>query len=306
MSVVSTITLVVKKLGFFVYICYRYKKQFFLMTISQIHSHQSNFQYMLHYDYYYTAGITHQVCEDFVTQGDNPTPFIVLSDGCSASEHSDIGAKILTHASKYLLANATHWPLDYFPFGQQLISKALNIAEQLQLPPSVLDATVMLGFLQQNNIMVYVYGDGCILLKDNADNIRTIEIAFTHNAPYYLTYWNDAQRRQKYAHCEANPLLLIDSSVNKQSEPKPFETQLAFSFPLNQFKMVAIASDGVAQCIDTRKSAKLPLDEVATDLLAFPDLSEEFVKYHTKNTLEQYAKQGIFAADDISIGVFVN
>jgi len=260
---------------------------------------------MLHYDCYYTAGITHKVCEDFVTQGDNPTPFIVLSDGCSASEHSEIGAKILTHTSKYLLANATDWPLDYLPFGQQLIDKALSITEQLELSPSVLDATVMLGFLHQNNIMVYVYGDGCILLKDNADNIRTIEIAFTHNAPYYLTYWIDEQRGQEYACCEANPLLLIDS-VNGQSEPKSFETQLAFSFPLNQFKMVAIASDGAAQCIDTRKSAKLPLDQVATDLLAFQELSEEFVQSHTKNTLEQYAKQGIFAADDLSIGVFVN
>jgi serine/threonine protein phosphatase PrpC len=258
---------------------------------------------MLHYDYYYTIGVTHHVCEDYATQGDTPTPFIVLSDGCSGSENSDVGARILTLTTKYIIENASPWPLDYLSFGQRLISKALGIAEQLQLPSGALDATVMLAFLHQDSIMVYVYGDGCLLFKDHAGNLGTIEIAFTHNAPYYLTYWYDEQRWQEYARSEPKPLVLIDS-VNGLSEPKPFQTQLAFCLPLKKFKVIAIASDGATRCINTRKSVKLPLYETATNLLAFQSLKDEFVKRHIKSTLEQYAVQGIYPADDLSIGVF--
>jgi len=259
----------------------------------------------LHYDHYYTMGLTHKVCQDYATQGDTPTPFMVLSDGCSGSPNSEIGAKILTITTQEILKDAKQWPLDYAHFGQQLINHALNITEEYQLPESVLDATVMLAFLQGENIMVYVYGDGCLLFKDYDDNVGTIEIAFTHNAPFYLTYWVDEERLGEYAGFEPKPLLLIDS-VNGQSEPKPFQTPLVFSLPLKKFKVVAIASDGASHFVDIHKTVKIPFYEIATELLAFQDTTDEFVKRHTENVLAQYAEHGIYPFDDLSIGVFVN
>ncbi len=258
---------------------------------------------MLRYDHYYTIGTTHPICEDYVTQGDTPTPFMVLSDGCSSAENSDAGARILTLTAKHMIETAAKWPLNYLDFGQQLIDNALDITEKLQLPDSVLDATVMLAFLYQDTIMVYIYGDGCLLFKDHDGNLGTIEIAFTHNAPYYLTYWYDKERQQNYAKCGPNPLLLIDS-VNGQSEPKPFQKQLTFCFPLKKFKVVAIASDGASQCVDTRQNTFIPLYDVATHLLAFENQTNEFVKRHTESALKDYAVQGIYPADDLSIGVF--
>jgi len=256
----------------------------------------------LHYDHYYTKGVIHEVCEDYATQGDTPTPFIVLSDGCSSSERSDIGAQILTLTAQQMIKKK--WPLDYLDFGQQLIDTGWKVVENLQLPSNVLDATIMLAFLHQDNIMVYVYGDGCLLFKDHAGNLGTIEIAFTHNAPYFLTYWHDEERRHEYAKAEANPLLIIDS-VNGQSEPKPFNTQLVFAFPLKKFKLVAIASDGATHCVDRHQGLMLPLYDVATHLLAFQDMPDEFVKRHTESALKDYALRGIYPVDDLSIGVFV-
>ncbi len=259
---------------------------------------------MLHYDHYYTKGVTHSTCEDYATQGDKPTPFIVLSDGCSASPRTDLGAQILTLLTRQIIENAAQWPLNYSNFGKKLINNASKITKKLNLPNSVLDATIMVAFLNKNNIIVYVYGDGCLLFKDYAGHLGTLEIAFTHNAPYYLTYWYDEARQQEYAKSGPNPLLLIDS-VRGQSEPKPFQTKLIFRFSLNQFKMVAIASDGVSQCIDTCQQLKLPVNKVAAQLLDFKNLPKKFVKHHTKNVLKQYAQQGIFPADDLSIGVFI-
>ena len=258
---------------------------------------------MLYYDHYYTIGKTHVICEDFAIQADKPIPFIVLSDGCSASYQTHIGARILTLTTKYIIENTGNWPLNYTQFGQQLIDNASNVARKMRLSSSVLDATVMLAFLYQNNILVYVYGDGCLLFKDHHNNLSTIEIVFTHNAPYYLTYWYDEERQQEYAKYDPTPLLLINS-LHGQSPLKPFNEELAFCFPLEEFKVVAIASDGASCCIDTRQNRKLLLDEIATQLLNFPNLTNDFVKIHLQNTLAQYAQQGIYPADDLSIGVF--
>lgn len=258
---------------------------------------------MLHYDHYYTMGKTHVICEDFAIQADKPIPFIVLSDGCSSSSQTHIGARILTLTTKYIIENTADWPLNYTHFGQQLIDKAWNVARTMRLSSSVLDATVMLAFLYQDNILVYIYGDGCLFFKDHQNNLSTIEVVFTHNAPYYLTYWYDEERQKEYAKYDPTPLILIDS-LQGQSQPKSFNEELAFCFPLEKFKVVAIASDGATYCVDTRHHRKLPLDEIATQLLNFPNLTNDFVKLHLQNTLAQYAQRGIYPADDLSIGVF--
>ncbi|OQW94800.1 MAG: hypothetical protein BWK79_04745 [Beggiatoa sp. IS2] len=258
----------------------------------------------LHYDHFFTIGKTHLVCEDYATQGDKPMPFIVLCDGCSSSKDSDIGARILALATKHIVENAAEWPMDYAPFGQKLILTALDIVEKMHLTTNVLDATVMLAFVQQEAIQVYVYGDGCLFFKDLEGNVGTIEIIFTHNAPFYLSYWPDKARQEEYADYEPKPLLLKDS-VNGLSEPLPFQKPLVFSLPLAKFPVVAIASDGAAHFIDATQTAKVPLFNIANSLLDFKNVEGEFVKRRSKRALEQYAQRNIFPADDLSVGVFV-
>ncbi|MBE9562006.1 MAG: protein phosphatase 2C domain-containing protein [Proteobacteria bacterium] len=260
---------------------------------------------MLYYDHYYTIGSTHTVCEDYIIQGDIPTPFIVLSDGCSSSNGTDVGSQILALTTKQILETSENWPLDYLEFGQLLIDTTLNVVTKLKLPEEVLDATVMLAFLEQDTIVVYIYGDGCILTKEHTGKINTIEIEFTHNAPYYLTYWNNKERLSEYADYEPNPLLLKDS-IHSQSNPKPFQTQLVFRFPLQKYEYIAIASDGASQCINFHQQHKIPLQQIASDLLEFQDLNNNFVKLNTKKILQRYAQQTIYPVDDLSIGVFAN
>ncbi|MCP4696279.1 MAG: protein phosphatase 2C domain-containing protein [Gammaproteobacteria bacterium] len=256
-------------------------------------------------DHYFTIGRTHRICEDYVVQGAFPTPFIALSDGCSSSENTHIGARILTMSAKNILESTEDWPPDYMDFGGKLIDKARYVVKKLQLDNCVLDATLMLAFLYNDSIQVYVYGDGALLFKDKAGKTGTIEIAFTHNAPYYLSYWHDAERQALYAKHEEKPLAVMNSAHEKaEAEPIAYSTPLRFTFPLEKYKFVGIASDGVTQVIDTVLSARVPLDEVARDLLAFEDLEGKFVKDHTERVLRQYENRRRYPADDLSIGVF--
>lgn len=259
---------------------------------------------LLYFDHYYTIGKAHTVCEDFVMQGDRPTPFIILSDGCSGSRNTDIGARILALTTEHLLGNASHWPLDYTVFGRELINRAWNVADRMQLDNNVLDATVMLAFLHQESILVYVYGDGCLLFVDYKGNVGFIEIAFTHNAPYYLTYWHDEERWQEYARYDPKPLFLMDS-VNGRSAPLTFQTPLVFSFELKKFQKIAISSDGASHFVNTLQYTRIPIADVAMKLMAFQTFEGEFVKNHLESSLQEWAKAGIYPLDDLSIGIFV-
>lgn len=265
---------------------------------------------MLYCNYFYTMGRTHQICEDFAIQGEIPIPFIVICDGCSASYQSDLGAYILASTSKRIIENSASWPLDYLSFGQKLIVEASQTIETMKATTAMkvtteaLDATVILAFFHQGAIQVYMYGDGALLLKDKSGHVNTIEVAFTHNAPFYLSYWLDKMRQAEYAKHDPNPLLIKDS-LNGQSKPLPFKKALSFSFPLQQFPVVAIASDGVTQCFNLSQSKKLPLASVGHDFLAIKEVTGEFVKRHSQQVLEDYEQRRIFPLDDLSIGMFV-
>ena len=54
-------------------------------------------------DHYMTIGSSHQVCEDYIISGTEPFPYIILSDGCSSSKDTDIGARILAQCAKNYL-----------------------------------------------------------------------------------------------------------------------------------------------------------------------------------------------------------
>lgn len=260
---------------------------------------------MLYCDHFYTMGKTHSVCEDYALKGNKPIPFVVVCDGCSASEHSDLGAKVLSLTTKHILENTPEWPLSYNEFGQRLITRSLWVINEMQLRNCALDSTVMLAFLHENTIRVYIYGDGCLLFQDNNDNIGFIDISFTHNAPFYLTYWPDKERQEEYGNYAPKPLLITDS-VNGTSGPMSYQTPLSFSFSLDKFHTIAIASDGATQVINIDNGQKLPLFDVTQKLLAFDNCQGSFVNAHMEQLLDSYEQKGIFPADDLSLGVFIN
>ena len=43
-------------------------------------------------DHFTKIGKNYLVCEDYILSGVSPTPYIILSDGCSSSKHIDVGA----------------------------------------------------------------------------------------------------------------------------------------------------------------------------------------------------------------------
>ncbi len=272
---------------------------------------------MLKHDNYYRIGATHLFCEDYVTQGEHPTPFLVLSDGCSSSENTDIGARILTSTVKKIIErylpmyyenDTLDWTLlpDYKAFGQMVIMEAQTVADIMSIPPSALDATLMVAFHSHGTVHIYMYGDGCILLKERATGrCGYIEVEFTDNMPYYLSYWRDREMFQAYQqHANERNTLSITDSLQNVSSLTRFQQALSFSFSLETHEVVAIASDGAAQLYDTQNGQRLPLQQVTEALLAFKNPEGDFVKRRMTRLLQNYAEKQIVPLDDVSLGAF--
>jgi hypothetical protein len=255
---------------------------------------------MINHDYYYHIGKNHQFCQDYVTQGEQ---FIALSDGCSSSPNTDIGARILSSLAKKIIMYPEN---DYQAFGQFVSIEAQNVVELMNLEKTVLDATLLVAFLNQKVVHIYMYGDGCILLKEHNGKIGYIDISFTNNMPYYLSYWNDKPRQQGYAEYSGRAnTLRITNSLQSNVSLIQFNKPLSFSFSLEKYAVIAITSDGVTEFLDTQHNLKLPLRSVAENLLDFKNYNGEFVKRRMSKVIQRYAKQNIFPLDDVSLGAFI-
>lgn len=236
-------------------------------------------------------------------QADTPFPFLIICDGCSASQHTDVGARILALTAQRLIQENPSLLENYTLFGKTLIHRAAHIIQTMELEQQALDATLLIIYPADTHFQVIVYGDGCILFKDKTGLPGYIDINFTHNAPYYLSYLLDEDRQSAYKQANSCPLVL-NSSITGSSPNLPYQHVLVFSFPFNQFSNVGIASDGVGQFFDFQESSRIPLNEVAHKLLDYKNINGDYVKRRTKRVLDTYAKQAVYPADDLSIAMF--
>ena len=259
---------------------------------------------MIALDSFYTIGKTHLVCEDYVLHGTTPFPWAALSDGCSSSEHSDVGARLLVWAARQQIMQDPTSLGNYQGFGQRVLQIAQQTLEQLNLPSSALDATLMVAWWDQNSIRAMVYGDGAILLRRADGETESIQIDFVHNAPFYLSYRLEESRIDNYRNYDPRPLRIVDSREAAQRPSLDFATPLEFRFNLADYSVVAIASDGITQLYQAEKNQMLDLQGVIPSFLVLQNLTGEFIKRRALRALQQFAQHDVLPADDVSLAVF--
>ena len=75
---------------------------------------------MISTDIFLEIGAQHKICEDYIVHGDDPVPYIILADGCSTADDTEMGARILCHLAKQYIRyqRGTSLNLDYHKTGQ--------------------------------------------------------------------------------------------------------------------------------------------------------------------------------------------
>lgn len=257
-------------------------------------------------DHFLKQGKGHKMCEDYIISGDDPFPYVILSDGCSSSKDTDVGARILCYLARQYL---TLKDMDYsnsVDMGSWIIHNAEMMARHMGLKASCLDATliVMYKYDELSNINIAMYGDGCVIIGYKDDSIDYYSSKFNMNAPYYLSYKLSQDDNLTYL----NQFGKFRTDINKggiESEV-PLVLPRTFSFNPPLYNFILISSDGIDSFIN-QDQIQVPIKLLLgyrSEFLKFKNTNGNFVQRRVKREILNYEKAGTFHYDDISIGGF--
>jgi len=257
-------------------------------------------------DTFIEIGSQHKVCEDYIISGNDPVPYVILSDGCSTSDNTEMGSRILSLLARQFLrynADDLH-DLDYWKLGSWVIHNAEQTARHLGLSRSCLTATLIVAYYIDGNLRVMMYGDGSVVTVGNMGSIEITSIEYESNAPYYLVYLIDQFRHDLYE--EKSPMKTIktiygDSSVNE--ETVAYDQPSVFNINMNLNQIVLPMSDGIDSFLhgQERQSA----EQIMPLFVNFKNTKGEFLKRRLNKQMKSFAKSGIHHFDDLSIGAFL-
>lgn len=266
-------------------------------------------------DCHFEIGHGHWVCEDYACHGRSPVPHVIVADGCSAAGNVDVGARLMTLNARQALPTFARLPDEalttrHWQIGRQIVIQSVRQASSLGLSATALDSTLLIALIAGDRVRVHVYGDGCLLGRRHDGSLRIVQIEFAHNAPYYLTYLQDRARQNMYADVMRNlPTPQIHRWLDGQTqriETHPYDAPGIFEFPLDEFPIVAVASDGLSSFINRTNREPVGLWTGAEELMKFRNLNGDFVKRRLRRTLEHFAKRDIVNFDDIGCGVLAS
>ncbi|MFO1372731.1 MAG: protein phosphatase 2C domain-containing protein [Candidatus Competibacteraceae bacterium] len=267
-------------------------------------------------DSYYTIGKLHLFCEDYVYQGSEPFPHIILADGCSASPDSDVGARLLVLNARCLLPQFITGALDepgriarHGRLGQRIVRRAARQVRELGLELDVLDATLLIAWCDGTTVYVHLYGDGCIAACRADGGIAAIQVSYAENAPYFLSYLLDRERWALYREAVGDSLkaqsIEYFNETGVTTRLERFDAPTMFSFSLTSFPTVAVTTDGLHSFVNAETGEQMELLAVAREVLDFSSLNGDFVKRQLRKVLVEYSRQLVFNLDDLSVGAFV-
>lgn len=249
-------------------------------------------------DKFIKTGKTHFICQDYILTGSHPK-CIILADGCSGVENSDVGARLLCLAAAKYLKNYKLFlnELDYtnISMGQQIIHSAEIAAKVIDIPTSCLAATLMIAYYHEGYIYVAVYGDGNVILLDNDNELHFYEISYSENRPFYLSYYLFPDNYKLYKETNTEQFIRSKVGTNKIEFNLPFQRR----FKADQYKVISIASDGLSSW-----SPPFDLMEVFKNCVYYKNTNGLFLQRRMIRFISTLEKNRNNHLDDISIGAF--
>lgn len=283
---------------------------------------------MTYADAGFLIGSTHTVCQDYAIAGTkNGTSYAVVSDGCSGSPNSDIGARILA-------TNVARWinnPTSYYgkPAGlYHHAHEASWFVGQLDLPTSCLDATLLIAVEEEHQFRVCAWGDGVIAARRRQTGLLQVtRVEFPSGYPAYPSYALSrdplaAFQRHSGKGCwdiEVEDLEISEgggslcasrhtSSVLARRKTIPSVDRI---FPYEDFDMVAVLSDGASsfvQQIQTETSIvnePVPLASILQRALGFKSAAPGFVQRRLLRFRVECQKLHQLHMDDFSVAALL-
>lgn len=247
-------------------------------------------------DSFMRIGKGHTICEDYaISNSKGEMPYIILADGCSSSKNTDVGARILTHVAAKNVEDVLYQEGEF-------VVKSMVVVDSFKLKYSCLDSTLMIVKKVKNSdeLEILVYGDGSIIIINKDNSMNHIQINYTKNAPYYLSYMTDFKRFTQYPQIEGNKLLITKNGntreYNSESYPSFYKRLL-----LSDIKAVLITTDGLDTFMNTYGDCKSS-EEVVEELTNFKNTNGAFIQRRCNRMISEFEKEGYYHLDDFSVG----
>lgn len=269
---------------------------------------------MINTDSVFRIGSTHHVCQDFATHScvemiDGIQAELFVGDGCSGSVNSDFGSRILCQVAKKLL---------YFPdasvmltaqsFPKLVWDHSIAIIRNLELDPTALDSTLLIGIIRQNEILVHAYGDGTIVARWKAGGYTIFNLSYPSGYPQYMGYGFQYDRQKRLtALTGENPLSIVGINEAGRLEVDKLTTPFTYFFPTQLLASLTLFSDGATTFFRPGTSSTEEA-EWFEDVLAMTDYKQPqgaFVERSVNAFCKKMRKQGITHSDDLAVSAFI-
>ena len=260
-------------------------------------------------------GSTHSLCQDYViARNGDRDPYVVLSDGCSSSTDTDIGARLLVRAmDQRLVANTGS---DMEEMHTECARIALGWAAVMGVPAQAVDATLMSAHVSGADLIVACSGDGVIVLESQMGALDVFEVSSPSGYPFYPCYMHQPERLAALVDNDRSRKEVRHFRRNSASEPlKLLEVNTSDSLTeilklnASDYKYAAIASDGIdsflhsQQSINGKRVEAVPLTAILETFWSFKNSHGAFVERRMKRFRKDTQAKGWQHADDLSLGV---
>jgi hypothetical protein len=255
-------------------------------------------------DCFFSIGKTHKICQDYAV---TEPGIICVSDGCSSSNNSDFGSRILIKiAIQHYKNNKSINPI-------AIMDKCFECCSVLDLNYSALDATLLFATIENNKFNIVMAGDGTIVARKKDKSVVIKNIFYKGNAPLYLSYFKNPGRkkaREEMYDC-TKTIETITIIPGTTQNPAIEETSINeienFTFNCDEYEMVSLMTDGIQSFSKEVISQTTKTVESCNDLILISNLIDyknyngQFVQRRCQKYLKECYDQKIINNDDFTI-----
>jgi hypothetical protein len=275
----------------------------------------------MHADSAYVIGQAHEVCQDYALAGLFPAPdvaFAIVADGCSMGKNSDVGARILAlHARRRLLDDHfTDWtnPDERSRMMALASERAWTIGVCAE--DGALDSTLLIAAADMHGGRKFtLFGDGILVSAYGDGRMRVHSIEFPSGYPYYLSYMNNAFRREQFQKVDKGrqiDMFYHEPWFKKPEASSRMEPTGTWHYTLDESsskpELMLVMSDGMRAFTRSGESGieQVPLMEALSLFMKFKSYKGRFIQRRLNRFLKDASKLGWKWHDDISIaGIYI-
>jgi hypothetical protein len=263
-------------------------------------------------------GSRHSHCQDYVIARNSSTnssgPYVILSDGCSSSPDTDIGARLLVKAAEKIFTGEGFDDVEQL--HKEAARLALDWAGSIGVAAESVDATLLSAHVSEESLFMACSGDGVIMLETREEVLDLYVVSSPSGYPYYPSY---AYQPERLSELIANGRTTKEIRHYRRSQPRKRFTLLevtssdspteVFKLDAADYKYAAVASDGIDSFFHTQQSdngkhvENVNLLDVLTEFWSFKNSHGAFVERRLKRFRKDVQANGWQHADDLSIGV---